>query len=70
MGYQNDITVRKTVVYNAYCNNVINDINYFDYIKHCKDLIGAVIRNPNNVDVVSNCNRKLLDMKYDKIMKR
>lgn len=70
MGYQNDITVRKTVVYNAYCNNVINDINYFDYIKHYNNITGSVVRNPNNTDVVSNCNRKLLDMKYDKIMKR
>lgn len=66
MGYQNDITVRKTVVYNAYCNNVINDINYYNYLKGCNDIIGSVVRNHNNTDVVSNCNLKLMDMKYDK----
>ena len=66
MGYQNDITVRRTVVYNAYYNNIINDINYYKYLKYCNGIIGAVVRNPNNTDVVSNCNLKLMDIKYDK----
>lgn len=66
MGYQNDITIRKTVLHNGYCNNVINNINYYNYLKHCYDIIGSTIRNPNNVDVVSDCNLKLMDIKYDK----
>lgn len=66
MGYKNDVTIRKTVVYNAYCNNIINDINYYNYLKHCNYVIGSVVRNPNNADVVSNCNFKHIDIKYDK----
>ena len=66
MGYQNDITVRKTVVYNGYCNNVINNINCYNYLKRCSDIIASAVKNPNNVDVVSDCNLKLMDMKYDK----
>ena len=66
MGYQNNITVRKTVVYNGYCNNVINNVNYYNYLKHCKDMIGSAVKNPNNADVVSDCNLKFMDMKYDK----
>ena len=66
MGYQNDITVRKTVVYNGYCNNVINNINYYNYLKHCDYIISSIVKNPNNVNVVSDCNLKLMNMKYDK----
>ena len=66
MGYQNDITVCKTIVYNAYCNNTVSDINYYDYLKHYNNIIGSVIRNPNATDVVSKCNLKLMDIKYDK----
>ena len=66
MGYQNNITVRKTVVYNGYCNNVINYINYYNYLKHCCDIIASTVKNPNNADAVSDCNLKLMDMKYYK----
>lgn len=66
MGYQNDITVRKTVVYNGYCNNVINDINYYNYLKRCGDIIASIVKNPNNADDVSDCNFKLMNIKYDK----
>ena len=66
MGYQNDITIRKTIVYNGYCNNVINNINYYNYLKRCCHIISSTVRNPNNVDVVSDCNLKLMGMKYDK----
>ena len=66
MSYQNDITVRKTVVYNGYCNNVINNINYYNYLKRCGDIISSTVKNPNNADAVSDCNLKLMDMKYDK----
>ena len=66
MSYQNDITVRKTVVYNSYCNNIINNINYYNYLKHCCNIIGSIVKNPNNIDVVSDCNLKLIDIKCDK----
>lgn len=66
MSYQNDITVRKTVVYNSYCNNIINNINYYNYLKHYGNIIGSIVKNPNNADVVSDCNLKLMDIKYYK----
>ena len=66
MSYQNDIAVRKTVVYNGYCNNVINNINYYNYLKHCGYIIASTVKNPNNADVVSVCNLKLMNIKYDK----
>lgn len=65
MGYQNDITVRRTIVYNSYCNNTINSINYYNCFKYNKDLIGCVCRNPYATDVVSKCNLKIIDMKYN-----
>ena len=66
MDYQNDITIRKTVIYNGYCNNVINYINYYNYLKHCCYIIGSTVKNPNNANVVSDCNLKLMNIKYDK----
>lgn len=66
MSYQNDITVRKTVVYNSYCNNVINNINYYNYLKRCGNIIGSTVKNLNNADVINYCNLKLMNIKYNK----
>ena len=66
MSYQNDITVLKTVLHNGHCNNIINNINYYNYLKYCGNIICSIVKNPNNADVVSDCNLKLMDIKYDK----
>lgn len=60
MGYQNDITVRRTVVCNAYCNNTINEINYYNYMKSINSIVYNAGHNAghNNVNNINYNNKK------------